>query len=83
MFKLADGITELHEMVNNIEKEIERLKTTTIKPTEDVNEFLKNNNSSIITSGIKLIDLLKRKFQDKTFDSIFIGGGQMLLVAKV
>mgnify|MGYP003293131355 CR=1 FL=1 len=48
------------EKREGINKEIERLKTTTIKPTEDVNEFLKNNNSSIITSGIKLIDLLKR-----------------------
>ncbi len=48
------------EKREGINKEIERLKNTTIKPTEDVNEFLKNNNSSIITSGIKLIDLLKR-----------------------
>ena len=48
------------EKREGINKEIERLKTTTIKPTEDVKEFLKNNNSSIITSGIKLIDLLKR-----------------------
>ena len=45
---------------NNINKEIERLKTTTIKPTDQVNEVLKANNSSVISGGIKLIDLLKR-----------------------
>ena len=44
----------------NIEQEIERVKTTTIKPTEDVNKFLKKHNSSEIKVGIKLGDLLKR-----------------------
>lgn len=44
----------------NIENEIERFKTTIIKPTNEVNEFLRNNNSSEIKVGIKLEDLLKR-----------------------
>ena len=44
----------------NISNEIERLKSTTIKPTVEVNEFLKENNSSVLTGGIKLVDLLKR-----------------------
>lgn len=44
----------------NIEKEIERLKKTTIKPTEEVNKFLEENNSSKIEVGIKLAELLKR-----------------------
>ena len=44
----------------NIEKEIERLKETTIKPTEKVNKFLKENNSSEIEAGVKLSELLKR-----------------------
>ena len=44
----------------DISKEIERLRTTTIKPTVEVNEFLKANNSSTLSGGIKLIDLLKR-----------------------
>ena len=44
----------------NIEKEIERLKKKTIKPTEKVNEFLRKNNSSEISAGVKLADLLKR-----------------------
>jgi len=44
----------------NIEKEIERLRKTTVKPTEKVNNFLKMHNSSELSNGIKLIDLLKR-----------------------
>jgi len=44
----------------NIEKEIERLKKTTIKPTEKVNKFLAENNSSGIEVGVKLAELLKR-----------------------
>ncbi|HOZ55342.1 MAG TPA: tRNA uridine-5-carboxymethylaminomethyl(34) synthesis enzyme MnmG [Clostridia bacterium] len=44
----------------NIEKEIERMKKKTIKPTADVNNFLEREGSSTISSGIKLIDLLKR-----------------------
>jgi len=44
----------------NINKEIERLKKTTVKPTKNVNDFLKKHNSSELNNGIKLIDLLKR-----------------------
>ena len=45
---------------NNIEKEIERLKTKTIKPTEDVNKLLEKYGSSTLNNGIKLSELLKR-----------------------
>ena len=48
------------EKRENIFKEIERMRMTTIKPTARVNEFLKEHNSSEISGGIKLIDLLKR-----------------------
>ena len=44
----------------NIEKEIERLNKTTIKPTEKVNEFLKEIGTSKIEVGVKLAELLKR-----------------------
>ena len=44
----------------NVENEIERLRKTTIKPTQAVNKFLRDHNSSEINNGIKLIDLLKR-----------------------
>ena len=44
----------------NIEKEIERVKSTIIKPTEEINSFLKEQGTSPITTGIRLSDLLKR-----------------------
>ena len=44
----------------NIENEIARLKTTVVKPNDDVNDFLRTYNSAEITTGIKLADLLKR-----------------------
>ena len=44
----------------NIQEEIERLRKTTVKPTERVNKFLKEHNSSELNNGIKLIELLKR-----------------------
>ena len=44
----------------NIEKEVERLNATVIKPTEKVNKFLRENESSEITAGVRLAELLKR-----------------------
>ena len=44
----------------NVKKEIERLKTVNVKPTEEVNKFLEENGSSSIKHGVKLIELLKR-----------------------
>ena len=44
----------------NIEKEIERLKSKTIKPTEKANKLLEKNGSSKLNNGIKLSELLKR-----------------------
>ncbi len=44
----------------NIEKEVERIHDTTVKPSEKVNNFLKKNNSSELTTGIKLSELLRR-----------------------
>ena len=43
-----------------IEEEIKRLKKTTIKPTDEVNQLLRKFNSSSIDTGVKLADLLKR-----------------------
>ena len=43
-----------------IEKEIERIKRTTVKPTEEVNNFLTKYNTSTISNGVKLADLMKR-----------------------
>ena len=43
-----------------IEKEIERLKTTNAKPNEETNTFLRKQGTSEITAGTKLSELLKR-----------------------
>ena len=50
-----------------IEKEKERMKKKTIKPTEKVNEFLRKHSSSEIDGGVKEYALLKRselKYKD-------------------
>ena len=43
-----------------IAKEIERLRTTNIKPTEELNNFLKKHGTSPVDCGMKLAELLKR-----------------------
>ena len=48
------------EKKQKIEEEKERLKNTTIKPTEKVNEILERCGTSIISNGVKISDLLKR-----------------------
>ena len=48
------------EKRQKIEEEKERLKNTTIKPTEKVNEILERCGTSIISNGVKIADLLKR-----------------------
>ena len=44
----------------NIYNEIERLRTTNIKPTKEVNEILRKLGTSEITNGVKIAELLKR-----------------------
>ena len=44
----------------NIIKEIERLKKKTIKPTDNVNKVLEKYGTSVLTTGTKLAELLKR-----------------------
>jgi tRNA uridine 5-carboxymethylaminomethyl modification enzyme len=43
-----------------IDEEIERLRTTNIKPTDKNNKFLVEHGTSTITAGTKIADLLKR-----------------------
>ena len=44
----------------NIENEINRIKSKIIKPTEEVNNFLKDNGTSALTTGVRLSELIKR-----------------------
>ena len=48
------------EKKKHIEDEIARIESVIIKPTDEVNAFLKKNNSSELLTGIRLSDLLKR-----------------------
>ena len=48
------------EKKSQIEKEVERLKKETVKPSNIVNNFLSKYNSSSISNGVKMADLLKR-----------------------
>lgn len=41
-------------------EELNRLKSTVISPTDEVNEILVSRETSEITSGVRLIDLMKR-----------------------
>lgn len=52
----------------NIEKEIKRLRELTVKPTKEVNELLKNNGTSELTTGTKMAELLKRT--ELTYDKL-------------
>lgn len=51
-----------------IDREVERIKGTVIAPSAEVNAFLSENNSSEITTGIKLSELLRRP--ELTYDSL-------------
>ncbi len=44
----------------NIEKEIERLQKLIVKPEEKVNKLLKKAGTSVLTTGTKMSELLKR-----------------------
>ena len=51
-----------------IENEIERIEKTNISPSAEVNAFLEAHNSSKITTGIKLGELLRRP--ELTYDEL-------------
>ena len=44
----------------NIENEIKRLKELTVKPSEKVNKILRDNNTTELSTGTKMAELLKR-----------------------
>ena len=44
----------------NIEKEIERLENTVVKPTEEANKLLVERGTSPLNTGTKMSELLKR-----------------------
>ncbi len=48
------------EKKENIEKEIERINSVNIAPTKEINEYLEKNGSQLLTTGIKLAELIRR-----------------------
>lgn len=44
----------------NISAEIERVKNTNVKPSDKLNEILKNAGTTEVTTGFKLVDLVRR-----------------------
>ena len=56
------------EKKQKIEEEKKRLEETIVKPTQEVNEFLKFQNTSELTTGTTLAELLKRT--EITYDSL-------------
>ena len=44
----------------NIENEIKRLKELTVKPGDEVNKILRDNNTTELSTGTKMAELLKR-----------------------
>ncbi len=63
-----DRYNKFLEKKAKIEEEKERIRKTVIKPLEKVNKFLEENNSTPITTGVKLADLLKRT--ELTYESL-------------
>jgi len=60
MKKLPLKDLEIIERKNQITKEISRIKSTVIKPTDKVNDYLKCQQSNTINNGVYLDQLLKR-----------------------
>ena len=52
-----EAFLKKNELIN---QEVERIRQTPVRPSEEVNEVLKKYNSSPLTTGCKLADLLKR-----------------------
>ncbi len=55
-----DRLKLTREIKNCTEKEIKRIQKTIIKPSKSVNAWLESKKSSLISTGVKLDQLLKR-----------------------
>ena len=55
-----ERFTRFKNKKENIEKEVKRLKNTVVKPTEEVNSLLKRYNTTPLSTGSKMSELLKR-----------------------
>ena len=55
-----EQMQELRDMEKAIENEIARVKKTSLPPSEEVNSFLASKNSTQISTGINLAELVRR-----------------------
>ena len=55
-----EQMQELRDMEKAIENEISRVKKTSLPPSEEVNSFLASKNSTQISTGINLAELVRR-----------------------
>ena len=53
-------LNKLHDKVSLIESEIKRICSTTLSPTDQLNEFLESKGTSSLKSGCKISDLIRR-----------------------
>ena len=55
-----EALSDVKDRKAQVENEIRRIRQTIVKPTEDVNVYLKQRNSAAIDNGVRLDQLLKR-----------------------
>ena len=65
---IKELIKKITSNEENFENEVKRLKQTIVKPTDKVNELLESKGTSILTTGTKMAELLKRT--ELTYDDL-------------
>ncbi len=71
-----ETIKDLHERKKEIAGEIKRIKSTVIKPSKEVNDYLSGCGTAQITNGIHLDQLLKRNELDYSAVSVLAGSNE-------
>lgn len=56
----AERLAKTEQKYKTVAEEMERLEKVSVSPSDEMQEFLKNNNSTPLKSGCKLADLLRR-----------------------
>lgn len=56
----AERLAKTEQKYKTVAEEMERLEKVSVSPSDEMQEFLKSNNSTPLKSGCKLADLLRR-----------------------
>jgi len=70
----TDAVKEVKDRKAQVEKEIRRIRQTVVKPTREVNEYLKKKGSAKIDTGVRLDQLIKRS--ELNYDVVRRFGGE-------